>query len=271
MLEITGLFTYPIKSCGALSHDAFNLTPTGPEYDRNWVVTDPDGMFYTQREHPRMALIHPRFGDNALILSAEGMPQVSVPLDLDSAPHQDVTVWRDTMLAGDGGDDVAKWLTEFLGIEARLFKLTEKTVRLTDPAYSPQQSKVSFADGYPMLVTTEESLAELNRRLEQRGKKPVPMARFRPNIVVKGSEQPFDEDHWMAFTIDGHHFDVAKPCARCAVTTVDPQTATIPDKGEPLATLATFRKAENGGVIFGQNVIHRENIQISVGDTLNLL
>jgi hypothetical protein len=228
-------------------------------------------MFFTQREHPRMALIHPHFVDATLILQAEGMPNTAVPLNLDSAPHTDITVWRDTMLAEDAGDDVAKWLTEFLGVEARLFALTEKTLRLTDPAYAAQQSKVGFADGYPMLVTTEESLRELNRRLVQRSKQPVPMARFRPNIVVRGAGEPFDEDHWTAFTINGHHFDVAKPCARCAVTTVDTQTATIPDKGEPLATLATFRKAPNGGVIFGQNVIHRANVQVSIGDMLQLM
>ncbi|MEM6528189.1 MAG: MOSC N-terminal beta barrel domain-containing protein, partial [Chloroflexota bacterium] len=235
------------------------------------VITDPDGMFFTQRKHPRMALIQPRFEGENMVLSAPEMPDIATSLHMEDAPHTDITVWRDTMQAGDAGNEVAQWLSEFLGIEARLFALTEKTVRLTDPAYAAQQSRVGFADGYPMLVVTEESLADLNRRLAERGKQPVPMARFRPNVVVTGAAAPFDEDHWTAFTTASAHFDVVKPCARCAITTVDPQTGTVPDVGEPLATLATFRRGATGGVIFGQNVIHRANVALSIGDTLTLL
>ncbi|MEL7237038.1 MAG: MOSC N-terminal beta barrel domain-containing protein, partial [Chloroflexota bacterium] len=247
------------------------LTDTGPQHDRNWVITDPEGMFFTQREHPRMALIQPRFEGDSMVLAAPGLPEIATPLYMDDAPHTDITVWRDTMQAGDAGDEMAAWLGDYLGVAARLFALTEKTVRMTDAAYSPQQSRVGFADGYPLLVVTEESLAELNRRIEQRGKQPVPMARFRPNVVLKGAAAGFDEDHWTALMINEGRFDVVKPCARCAITTVDPQTGTVPDVAEPLGTLATFRKGANGGVIFGQNVIHRANITLSVGDAVTLL
>ncbi len=269
-ITITDLYTYPVKSCAGIRQDSFTLTETGPQYDRNWVITDADGMFYTQRELPHMARIYPSFADGCLVLSAEGMPTTYVPLDQNASPHADVTVWRDTMQAADTGDDVARWLAEFLGTEARLFALTEKTLRLTDKAYAAQQSKVGFPDGYPLLLISEESLDDLNTRLQARGKHTVPMTRFRPNIVVR-SGSAFAEDDWGAFTVGEMHFDVVKSCARCAITTVDPKTGQVPDAKEPLATLATFRRADGGKVLFGQNVIHRAHGQIAVGDVLTIV
>jgi len=198
------------------------------------------------------------------------MPEVGVRLELNGATHQSVSVWRDNVQAGDAGDDVATWLTEFLGQDVRLFALTDKTQRITSTRYNALPSQVSFADGYPLLITTEESLANLNERLAVQGKPPVAMERFRPNIVLKGTDTPFAEDHWTTFEVNGGRFDIVKPCARCAITTVDPETGVVVDTKEPLTTLATFRRGANGGVMFGYNVIHRANIELTLGDVVTV-
>ncbi len=270
MIEMTQLYLYPVKSCGGMALDTLNLVATGPQYDRNWVITDADGSFLTQREHPRMALIQPRFEDGCLVLSAPDVQPLAVPLDLSTAPHMPITVWRDTMQAADAGSDAARWLSSVIGESARLFALTNQTHRLTDPAYSAQQSQVAFPDGYPMLLIGEASLADLNAKLAARNEPPRTMRHFRPNIVVSGSGA-FEEDAWTRFMIGEVAFDVVKACARCAITTVNPDTGTVDNPKEPLATLATYRKAASGGVLFGQNVIHRGHSAIHVGDKLTLM
>ena len=275
-VQVSGIFTYPIKSCGGLSHQNIKLTPNGFEHDRQWLLVrdNPDerGMFITQREFPRMALIHPRFVDDILMISAPDSGEVCVPLEQQRAASLVVTVWKDTVRAVDEGDQIAAWFSEFLGASVRLVRFDDETVRPISMKFTDQPGQTGFADGYPILIATEESLADLNTRLLERGKSTVPMRRFRPNIVFKGTDEAFDEDHWKWITINGVFYEVAKPCARCAITTVDPATGIIPEKGEPLATLETFRRVRGviNGVLFGQNVIHRGLGEVRLGDSVTI-
>ena len=264
---ITGLYTYPIKSCGGLRHDTLSLVETGPQHDRQWMVTDADGTFLSQRAYPALARVRPTLTGDTLSITAPGMETISIPVNVsDDVPRWHVTVWQDTVIAADQGGEVAEWFSDYLGTAARLFAMPTSTVRPVDPDYAPPGAQVGFADGYPLLAISQESLDTLNERLAKRGKGAVTMDRFRPNLVVEGGG-PFVEDTWTTFSVNDIPFDAVKPCARCKVTTVDQNTGEQPDPKEPLATLATFR-AEGGKVLFGQNLIHRARGTLSVGDVI---
>lgn len=269
-VHITALYTYPIKSCGRLQHDQIAVAERGLLHDRRWLIVGADDSeFLTQRELPRMALIQPAFTDAALTLSAPGMTPLSLPLAIPTdAPTMPVAIWRDTAIAHDEGKDAADWLSTFLAHPVRLVRMADAHYRRVDPAYSPESAQVGFADGYPILLANESSLDELNIRLQLRSKSPVPMTRFRPNIVVTGAPA-FAEDHWSSFAINGIDFEGVKLCARCVVTTVDQETGASPDVKEPTATLATFRNHERG-VLFGQNVVQRGQGVIAVGDAVQI-
>ncbi|MCS7070738.1 MAG: MOSC domain-containing protein, partial [Anaerolinea sp.] len=161
-------------------------------------------------------------------------------------------------------------LSAFLGEPVRLLRMADAYERVVSPERSPERALTAFSDGYPLLLIGTASLDELNRRLAERGKPPVTMQRFRPNVVVSGGE-PFAEDGWRRVLLDGVPFDVVKPCARCVMTTVDPLTGHIPDPHEPLATLATFRRAASGKVMFGQNIIHRGRGTLHVGAPVEVI
>ena len=269
-ITITGLYTYPIKSCGSLSHDSVQIDQNGLAYDRHWVVAEPNGDFITAREYPAMQLIAPQLVDDCLAITAPGAGEVRIPLTVrEDSKRMPVTVWRDTVIGADEGDEVASMLSDYLGVKVRLFVMPKTTVRAVDPNFANFPAQVGFADGYPFLVASEESLADLNEKLTERGKDTVPMSRFRPNIVVSGGGKPFAEDDWEHFSIGDVQFDGVKRCARCVMTTIDPKTGTRPDKQEPLATLATYRTGGHG-VLFGMNAIHHAPGQISVGDVVTV-
>jgi uncharacterized protein len=269
-ITISALYTYPIKSCGGLAHQSLELVETGPRYDRHWVFTEPDGTFITQREYPRLALIQPRLGDTVLHISAPGMDEMRVPLaERPAAATQPVAVWRDTVPAVDEGDEISAWASDFLGVRVRLFHMPQSTVRRVDPNFAKAPAQVGFADGYPLLMISEASLADLNDKLVERGLAALTMASFRPNLVVGGVDGPFAEDGWSVVHTEQVAFDVVKPCARCAITTVDPQTGHIPNPREPLATLATYRQGQRG-VEFGQNIVHRGGGTLRVGETVRV-
>ena len=270
-IHITALYTYPIKSCARLEHQQLTLDERGPVYDRRWmVISDAPGeenQFLTARELPRLAVVQPRFEGDTLALTAPGMPEVRLPLAQQRPADREVVVWDDTVRALDEGATLARWFSDFLGAPARLVRLSDDADRPVNLKYARAAAQVGFADGYPLLLALTESLDDLNRRLAARGKATLPMSRFRPNVVVSGSGQPWAEDTWSRIVAGDIRFDVVKPCARCVMTTIDPATGTIPDHQEPLATLATFRKAAKG-VMFGQNVIHRALGTLRVGETV---
>ena len=269
-MHIGGLFVYPIKGCRGSSVTAMPLDARGPVDDRRFLVVTPDGTFMTQRDFPRMALIEPRLSAVAtngvlspprrLSLSAEG--DITCELDVDPDGRRlTVTVWDDRCVAVDQGDVVAAWLSAFLGIPCRLVRLADDFTRLVSANYHVRpDDQVGFADGFPFLIIGEASLDDLNGRLAR----PVPMNRFRPNIVVAGA-QPYAEDTWGRIRVGDVELAVVKPCGRCVVTTTDQATAVRAD--EPLRTLAGYRVRE-GKAMFGQNAIHLSRGTLHLGDAV---
>lgn len=266
---ISALYTYPVKSCGGVRHDTAELGPRGLLLDRQWMVIDTANRFVTQREYPAMSLVQTSLSDDTLTLTAPGMSALAVPIAEQDGPQREVVVWKDTVRAIDAGDDAAGWFSEVLHTEVRLVRMPDDYQRLTSTKYTNEPGTLSFADGYPLLFISEGSLVDLNQRLTERGKAPMLMNRFRPNIVFAGCD-PYAEDTWQQITIAGIRFDVVKPCARCAITTVDQALGSIPDVKEPLATLAAYRKGANGGVMFGQNALHRSCGTLKIGDTVTI-
>ena len=205
-----------------------------------------------------MALVRPRLIDNGLLeLSAPGMPLLTVAPSLRH-DHVDVSIWSDRCVAIDEGPSPAEWLSAFLDVRCRLVRFPDDAKRPVDPEYGGPNDQVGFADGFSFLLTSRASLDDLNQRLAA----PLPMNRFRPNIVVGGGEA-FEEDLWKRIRIDDITFAVVKPCARCVTTTVDQQTGEA--SREPLRTLATFRNVAGRGVMFGQNLIHDQSGTLHVG------
>ena len=256
-IQLTQIIHYPVKSAAGIQVQSWEVDGFGLRHDRRWMVVDPAGRHVTQRTHPRLALIRPMIFGNQLRLEAPGTPVLELPLQPAEAHPVRVTVWDDTCEALHLGTGPAQWFSRFLGAPCGLVHMSERTVRPADPAYAPAGSRVSFADAFPFLLLSEESLADLNSRLTH----PLPMNRFRPNLVIAGGA-PYVEDRLGAFEIGGIAFRVVKPCGRCVVTTTDQETAA---RGvEPLRTLATFRK-DGGEVMFGQNVVHLGTGRLSVG------
>jgi uncharacterized protein YcbX len=266
---ITELYTYPIKSCGSLSHTTIELDLYGPVWDRRWMIVDEDDLFVTQRELPRMALIQPSFKDGQLSITAPGMNEICVPLEDSQRQTRVVQIWNDTCKAWDEGIEVAAWISDYLHVDLRLVRMTEGFVRRVDERYARQPAQTAFSDGFPILLASEASLDELNRRLIERKAEALPMSRFRPNLVVAGCDA-FAEDQWKTIQIGNLLIDVVKPSARCAIPSVDQQTAEIREPKEPLATLNTFRKRD-GKVVFAQNAIHHAPGKLAVGDMVTVI
>lgn len=263
-LTVTQLAIYPVKSLAGIALQAMTLGARGPAFDRHWMVADPQGRFITQREQPRMCLVRTTLQDDALLLDAPGRTTLRLPIPTsDTAPRSNVTLWRDTVSACDAGAAAAQWLSDFLGIPCRLHYLPRDTVRPVDPAYARAEDEVGFADGYPLLLITEGSLQAFNAELSA----PIGSERFRPNIVLAGNA-PYAEDEWRRLRIGGIEFEVAKPCARCVIPSLDPATA----ERQPVVSkaLARTRRRDNA-VYFGQNLIHRGWGTIRVGDEATVL
>jgi uncharacterized protein YcbX len=256
-LHLSSLHIYPLKSARGISVDHVILDAFGPALDRRWMLVDPQGLLVTRRERHQMALIDVELVGEGLRVRAPGNGTLEVGQGSDASPTVEVQVWDDRCLARDLGDEPARWFSSFLGEPVRLVFMPNATFRQIDPDYVPGIRRVSFADGFPLLLIGEGSLAELNRRLPT----PVPMNRFRPNVVLAGTE-PFAEDTWETVKIGTVTFDVVKPCARCVATTIDHDTAAA--GREPLRTLATFRKRGHG-VYFGQNLLHQAPGILAVG------
>lgn len=263
-VTVAGLYHYPIKSCAGTALATAILEPRGIRHDRELLIADAaTGTFLTQRELPRMALIAPQIADGTLDVAAPGTDPLTVPI-VTSGPARSVVVWRDICAAVDQGDEVARWLSAFLGHDCRLVRLADDFVRPVDPTYAASPAdQVGFADGFPCLLIGQESLDDLNSRLGE----PLPIDRFRPNIVIAGGA-PFGEDRVATLRIGTIIFHATKACARCTITTVD--QATGETGKEPLRTFATFRRAKRG-VLFGQNLLHAATGTISVGDEVEAL
>lgn len=257
-LRLTGINIYPIKSARGIAVPEWETDTFGLRYDRRWMVVDDSGTFITQRNYPRMALVEVKVGNGVLQIDAPGMPTLETSLQPPAAVVTQVVVWDFSGPSTWVGEAAALWFSEFLGTACNLVHMGDDVVRPVNPLFAPEATRVSFADGYPILLITEESLADLNRRMSL----PLPMNRFRPNLVVAGGE-PYAEDGWKEIEIGGMPLRVVKPCLRCVITTTDQVTA---ERGrEPLRTLATYRRV-NGEVMFGQNVVHETTGRLRIGD-----
>jgi len=261
---VSSLHFYPVKSCKGIAVEKLQLDSKGALLDRRWQVVDHEGRFLSQRTMPKMAFIAVEPFSDKLLLKAPKMTPCIVKLPYNGSKRQ-VVIWKNTVEAIDQGDTIAEWLTEYLGVEARLVYMPDATHRPVDPKYAVSEAnEVTFVDAYPLLLISEASLGDLNWRL----KTPVPMNRFRPNIVVSGCA-PFEEDTWKQIRIGNVVIDCVKPCSRCVTITIDQNTGEKEDN-EPMQTLTTFRKFE-GGIMFGQNCIHKGPGTISVGTKVEIL
>lgn len=264
MVTVSALYIYPIKSCGGIEVQAFRLDDLGPQFDRRFMVVDAEGKFITQRQEPRLSLVTPTLQPTTLTVRAQGMQPLRLPLSVrDDGRVVEVTVWEHRGPAFDAGTDASEWFSEWLGRDCRLVYMPNAPLRQVSTAYSPEAAYTSFNDGFPELLVSAASLADLN----QRAQRSFGMERFRPNIVVTGCDA-YAEDTWKKVRIGAVRFDVVKPCGRCVTTTVDPATGEAGT--EPLATLSSYRK-RGGKVMFGQNCVHRDLGGIRVGDAVELL
>jgi hypothetical protein len=222
------------------------------------MVVDELGKFLTQRTIPRMALIHVELGLSHLVVKAESMNDLLLPLRPEPATMLPVLVWKDYVNAIDTGEEAAAWFTKMLSRSCRLVFMPDTTERIANPKYATQKALVSFVDAFPFMLLSQASLNELNSRLEH----PVPMNRFRPNLVIEGCKA-YEEDSWANLRIGDVHFEVAKPCERCTVPTVDQDTGIR--SPEPILTLGSYRTVD-GSIYFGQNLIHEAQGILTVGD-----
>ena len=267
---VRSLAVYPLKGAAGIPVDAAVVHITGLAsdgvVDRSWMAVDPAGVFVTQREHPRFALVRTAIDGGRIVLSAPGAPSITLHAD-DREPSRDVRVWQSRVRGFDAGDAAAAWLSDRLGTPLRLVRFDTAHPRRCNPEYAGDTgAEVRFADGYPVLVIGQASLDHLNGRLAARGVAPLPMNRFRPSLVLDGLE-PHDEDHLESIAIGDVVLKPVKPCTRCQVTTVDQATGDTGD--EPLVTLSGYRRDERlSGITFGMNavVIAGAGATIAVGD-----
>jgi hypothetical protein len=262
MLQISELYIYPIKSLTGIPVREARVTATGFEHDRRWMLIDENNLFISQREVPEMALMQVAIENDGLTVTYKEQ-RLFIPFESEDKSRGDVTIWDDTCIANYVGYEADKWFSTMLRVNCRLVYMPDDSRRLVDQKYAPGDLVTSFADGYPFLIIGQASLDDLNSRLQT----PLPMNRFRPNMVFTGG-QPYEEDSMANFTIRDINFYGVKLCGRCVMTTIDQNSA---EKGkEPLKTLASYRQ-KNKNVYFGQNLVHKGDGIISVGDVMTVL
>jgi uncharacterized protein len=264
MFQLSNLTYYPIKACRGFEVTESRVERMGLAGDRRMMVITPEGEFLTQREHPKLALITPVLENNSVTLSAPNLASLQFEIQKTGVPTS-VNIWKSKgVLAIDQGDETADWFSAWLGTAVRLVHVDGRFKRKLNPDYAvSSQDHTGFADGYPILVISEESLRDLNSRLDSA----LPMNRFRPNMVVKGCG-PFAEDTWKRIRIGDIEMALVKPCPRCVVTTIDKDT--LEQNKEPLKTLNTYRK-QKGGAMFGMNVIPLNEGELKVGMSVEVL
>ncbi len=260
-LRVSELYIYPVKSCAGIKVDSAKITDRGFEHDREWMVVRGGEWFVTQRQYPAMALIQPRPTSAGLVLNAPGMPEITVPvLTGKGAKTFEAQVWDDHMLVADQGDAAAAWVSKYLGrADCRLVRLEGE--RHLSEKYGG--SNVSLADGFPFLLISQASLDDLNARLD----KPVPITRFRPNIVVTGGTA-FQEDEWRKIRAGDVTFRLPKLCSRCEIITIDQATG-LKDI-EPMETLSGYRY-QTKGIMFGKNAVAEQLKTLHVGDGVEVI
>ncbi len=273
MPRLSALYVYPVKSCRGIALDVAVLDQRGIVHDREFLIVDAENRAMTQRATPAMAHILTALTDDSLRLQFDGSDEIRIPWSAPDRAPREVTIWRDTVIAEDTGDEAAAWLSEVLGQACRLVAMGQDSRRDVPAARMPEAYRakldqpvpVAFSDAFPLLVLSEESVADLNRRIG--ASEPLPMDRFRPNLVLSGCPAPYAEDEWKSYRVGEVRLFSAGPCGRCAITTTDQQT--LARSPEPLRTLAQYRRSADGQVVFGQNVIHAQpGARLRVGDAV---
>lgn len=262
MLKISEIWIYPVKSLGGVSVQSAKILQKGLEHDRQWMLVAEDGTFLTQRIQPRMALFRTSLhNDHLEVRYADEVLQV--PFTIPAQNGQRTKIWKDDVSVIAVGPEYDRWFSERLGIGCRLVAFPEENPRPVESGYVEGETHVRLQDAFPFLAIGQATLDDLNRRLDA----PVPMNRFRPNLVFTGGA-PHEEDTWKEISIGGLIFTGARQCARCTIPAVNQNTGMT--EKEPLRTLATYRKVGNT-VMFGMNLIGPDQGQVRVGDAIRVM
>jgi len=267
-IRLASIHVYPMKAARAVDLGESLVEPWGLAGDRRWMLADEDGRFVSQREEPALARVSVILGKNGVgvTFSAPCVPRCRVAIPA-GAEMLKVSVWGTSFVASGAGPEADRWFSAYLGRPVRLVYLDDPARRPVDPGYARPGDTVSFADGFPLLLTSAGSLGELGGWLAGAGEQPVPMTRFRPNVVVAGAP-PWAEDRWRLIRIGAVPFRVVKPCGRCVVTTTDQVTG---ERGrQPLRMLAQRRRLGRE-LVFGQNLIPDAGGVIRVGDPVEIV
>ena len=268
-MNLSEIIVYPIKSLGGVSVKSSIVENRGLQFDRRWMLVDVNNKFLTQREFPKMATVVVEITKNRLSVSSDNK-SLEIPFEVDSSETKIVKIWSSRCRARIYGKSINNWFSDVLQTDCKLVLMPEETTRKVNYFYAVHKDDtVSFADGYPVLLIGEESLNDLNSRLET----DVPTNRFRPNLVFNGGDA-FAEDGWKQIKIGASVFHVVKPCGRCVVTTID-QSNGVKQGTEPLKTLASYRipkQSVKRKILFGQNLI-AENVGeiLNVGDKIEIV
>jgi hypothetical protein len=269
--RVAALYVYPVKSLGGVSVPSLEIGDWGPVGDRRWMLVEEDGEFLTQRRDGRMVLLRLSLdGGGAFHVHAPDGSSLRVAPPPADAPRRRVQVWNDVVEGAGYPDEVDEWFTEALRRVCHLVHMPDDVWRQVDRTYAGPHDRTSFTDAFPLLLLSRESVADLNERLAAKGLAPVDERRFRPNVVVEGTAGPFAEDGWRDVRLGGASVRVAKPCGRCVVTTVDPDTGEASARGEPLRTLREYR-TQGGKVNFAQNALVRGAGTVALGEPVILL
>ena len=260
-MRLHSIYIYPLKAARRVPLASAHVEERGLRHDRRWMVIDAGGRFLSQRDVPGFALVRVGLASGGVSVEAPNMSRAVFREPCPDAATVPVQIWKDTVEASSAGPEAEAWITAYAGRPCRLVYMPDNSLRRLNPAFA--SGIVSFADGYPLLLTAQASLTCLNSRMET----PVDMSRFRPNIVIAGSE-PYEEDGWKRICVGSVCFRVVKPCDRCVVTTVDQDTGA--QGKEPLSTLGRYRK-RGSGVYFGQNLVPEHQGAIRVGDRVEVL
>lgn len=270
-MRIASLHIYPVKGMRGVALEAAQVEARGLAGDRRWlVIAEPDGRFITQRSHPGLARISARPAEGGLVLSADGAKECFVAAN--TAVRRTVEVWGETVDAALADDAAQEWLSDRFGEPLQLVYMDKEDARLRSTAWTPAPEPVSFADAFPILVTTTGSLVALNAEIARIGGEAVAMERFRPNIVID-CDAPWRDDYWKRLRIGALEIDLVKPCDRCLVTTRDQRTGESLGK-EPLKSLARLRRSADprvDGVLFGWNAVPRGSATVAVGDPVEVV
>lgn len=263
MPTLSQMFIYPVKSLAGIQVTDWPVRKNGLLYDRKWMLIDAQQQFLSQRRLPKMALIRPSIEHNQLVLKAPGLEDLRLPLEPSSGEQVQVRIWHDQCLARTVSSLADAWFSRFLQMDCHLVYHPDDQIRLVDQEYANAGDQTAFSDGFPFLIIAESSLNCLNSAMES----PIGMQRFRPNLVVAECAA-YAEDTWRHIRINDIGFTLPKPCSRCSVPGIDPETALT--SKEPLTTLSRLRKWQNK-IYFGQNAIHQSQGSLRIGSPVDII